>query len=49
MLKLVAGLGNPGRKYGKTRHNLGYMVVDLVAKKFESSFRKRKGDFRQTT
>ena len=48
MVKLVAGLGNPGRKYSKTRHNLGYMVVDLLAKRFESSFRKKKGDFRQS-
>jgi PTH1 family peptidyl-tRNA hydrolase len=48
MVKLVVGLGNPGRKYSKTRHNLGYMVVDLLAKRFESSFRKKKGDFRQS-
>lgn len=48
MVKLVAGLGNPGKKYSKTRHNLGFMVVDLIAEKFESSFRKKKGDFRQS-
>ena len=30
----VVGLGNPGRRYEHTRHNAGYQVVDLVARKF---------------
>ena len=32
-LSLVAGLGNPGRDYEATRHNLGWVVLDALAKK----------------
>ncbi|WP_456402667.1 aminoacyl-tRNA hydrolase [Persephonella sp.] len=31
MIKAVIGLGNPGKKYENTRHNIGFMVVDVVA------------------
>ncbi len=31
MIKAVIGLGNPGKQYEKTRHNVGFMVVDIVA------------------
>jgi peptidyl-tRNA hydrolase, PTH1 family len=34
IIKLIVGLGNPGREYDNTRHNAGFWFVDLVAKKY---------------
>ena len=34
-MKLIVGLGNPGPKYEKSRHNLGFMVVEHFLQKFE--------------
>jgi peptidyl-tRNA hydrolase, PTH1 family len=38
---LVAGLGNPGRKYEGTRHNAGWMVLDELARRHGGSFRSK--------
>jgi peptidyl-tRNA hydrolase, PTH1 family len=38
---LVAGLGNPGREYEQTRHNVGWLVVDELARRHGGSFRSK--------
>ena len=37
---LVAGLGNPGKKYSLTRHNLGFLVLDFLARHYQRDFNK---------
>ena len=38
---LVAGLGNPGREYERTRHNVGWLVLDELARRHRGSWRSK--------
>ena len=40
-MKLVVGLGNPGKKYEHTRHNLGFMIVDQIAQRNQVAIKKK--------
>jgi len=46
-LKLIVGIGNPGKKYLFTRHNIGFIVLDKFAEKNNLTFRPSKYDFYQ--
>lgn len=41
-MKLIVGLGNPGREYNNTRHNIGFMAIDSIANYFNANNFKNK-------
>ncbi|MCM2314191.1 MAG: aminoacyl-tRNA hydrolase [Thermoanaerobaculia bacterium] len=43
-MKLIVGLGNPGGRYERTRHNAGFMVVDAFARKFRIEIDRHERD-----
>ncbi len=42
MTKMIVGLGNPGDKYEKTKHNMGFMALDLLAHEYGVNFSMEK-------
>lgn len=45
MINLVVGLGNPGKEYQDNRHNLGYKVIDELARRKRKVLKAGKGDY----
>ena len=44
-MRIILGIGNPGRRYSFNRHNVGFMFLDYMAVKESLSFLPSKGDF----
>lgn len=40
-MKVVIGLGNPGKKYENTRHNVGFIYLDKLAQKYQIDFKEK--------
>ena len=41
-MKIIVGLGNPGKEYNLTRHNIGFMAMDILARRHNIQIRSRR-------
>ena len=44
-MKVILALGNPGARYERTRHNIGWLVADAIARRLRAEFRPAKGEY----
>jgi len=44
-VKLIVGLGNPGKQYERTRHNVGSLVIDALLNEYDTSLKRAKGSY----
>lgn len=44
-MKCIFGIGNPGNRYQNTRHNIGFILLDIFASKLKLNFKPAKSDF----
>ncbi len=42
VMKIIAGLGNPGKEYENTKHNVGFLTIDILAEKYDIKVNKIK-------
>lgn len=42
-MRLIVGLGNPGKEYSETRHNIGFKMIDAMTKDLDINFKNKNG------